>query len=179
MTVAAPGPDAIVVLAQVLLPYGVQGWVKLRTYSEAPDAVLDYPKWWIRPAGKATWSERALLAGRVHSGVVVAHLEGIDDRDAALAIRGAEIGVARAAMPPLRDDEFYWTDLIGFAVVNRDGVALGQVAGVQEFGAHPVLRVAPGGEARQAERLIPFVPAHVDRVDKAAGRIDVDWPQDF
>ena len=175
----ASRPEAIVVMAQVQAPFGVQGWIRIRPYSGAPDAMLDYKQWWLRPAGSESWREVARLGGRVHSGAVLAQLDGVATREDALALRGAEIGVPRAAMPALAQDEIYWADLVGLDVVNREGVALGQVVAVQEYGAHPVMRVAPESGEQRAERLIPFVAAHVDEVDMAAHRIVVDWQPDY
>lgn len=166
-------------MAQVLAPYGVQGWLRIRPFSDAPDAMLKHERWWLKPAGAGDWREVTRIGGRLHSGSVLAQLAGVETREAALALRGAEIGVPRVAMAPLAQDEIYWADLVGFEVVNRDGAVLGQVVAVQEYGAHPVLRVVPGGRDKRTERLIPFVPAHVDRVDAAARRIEVDWPADF
>jgi len=177
--VAAPLSGAIVVMARVLAPYGVNGWIKARPFSDAPDALLGHARWRLREAGSAHWREVAPLGARMHSGLILAQLATIDTREAALALCGAEIGVPREALPALEGGAVYWSDLIGLVVVNRAGIALGQVAEVQEYGAHPVLRVAPGPEERRAERLIPLVAAHVDRIDLAARRIDVDWQPDY
>jgi len=115
----------------------------------------------------------------LHSGALLVTLKGVDTRETALAMKGALVGVKRSALPVAGKDEYYWSDLTGFAVRNRDGVVLGEVSGLTEHGAHPLLRVArPAGEPG-TERLIPFVPAIVDRVDVAARRIDVDWGADF
>ena len=115
----------------------------------------------------------------MHSGVLLAALAGVDTREDALSLRGAEIGVPRAQLPRTKKGEIYWVDLEGLAVVNREGVVLGTVVEVVAHGAHPLLRVArPAGKAG-AERLIPYVPAIVDRVDVGARRIDVDWGEDF
>jgi len=107
---------------------------------------------------------------------VIATVQDIDDRDAAQALAGARVFVPRASFPTPDEGEFYWVDLIGLAVVNRGGVALGQVTGLIETGPHCVLRVQePGGH----ERLIPFVSAYVDAVDLPGRRIAVDWdPED-
>ena len=100
------------------------------------------------------------------------------DRTAAEALRGARIFIARSQFPPAGADEFYWADLIGLAVVNRDGVALGGVVGLIDTGPQSVLRVQP--EAVDAEEvLIPFVSAYVDAVDLPARRIVVDWGLDY
>jgi 16S rRNA processing protein RimM len=93
----------------------------------------------------------------------------------ALALKGFEVGVPRSALPSVQG-EIYWEDLKGLAVVNRSGVPLGEVVGVVEHGAHPVLRVAL--EAGP-ERLIPYVPAIIDRVDVDTRRIEVDWEADY
>ena len=169
----------MVVLAQVQAPYGVQGWVRIRSYSGEPDALLRYEKWWLRPAGSDSWREVARVDGRVHSGSVLALLDGIDTREQALALRGAEVGVPREAMPAPPPGEIYWADLVGLTVVNREGVALGQVVAIQEYGGHPVMRVAPAAEERRTERLIPYVTAHVDAIDLPARRIEVDWQPDY
>jgi 16S rRNA processing protein RimM len=112
---------------------------------------------------------------RPHGGSLVALLDGIGDREAALRCRGALVGVPRSALPPLHEGELYWADLEGLAVVNRDGIALGHVSGLIDTGAHAVLRVqAPGRD----ERLVPWVPAFIDDVDLAGRCIAVDWPAD-
>jgi 16S rRNA processing protein RimM len=105
---------------------------------------------------------------------VVARAQELPDRNAAEAMRGARILVSRASFPTPDADEFYWVDLIGLAVVNRDGVPLGTVTGLIETGPHCVLRLARA-EGEGAERLIPFVNAYVDRVDLGGRCIHVDW----
>jgi 16S rRNA processing protein RimM len=113
----------------------------------------------------------------------------IADRDAAEALKGVRVFVSRATFPAPDPDEFYWIDLIGLAVFNRDNAALGEVIGLIDTGPHCVLRVKPasaegeGGEAPAEpapdERLIPFVEAYVDSVDIAGRRIVVDWGLDY
>ena len=166
-------------MGQVLAPYGVWGWVKVRPYSAEPDAMLRHRLWRVRTATQPAWREMALLTGRTHADTVLAQLAGVDSREAALALRGAEVGVPRGELPAAADDEVYLADLVGLSVVNREGAQLGRVVAVQEFGAHPVLRVAPTGGGAKAERLIPFVAAVVDNVDLGAGRIDVAWGEDY
>jgi 16S rRNA processing protein RimM len=113
----------------------------------------------------------------------------IADRDAAEALKGVRVFVSRATFPAPDPDEFYWIDLIGLAVFNRDNAALGEVIGLIDTGPHCVLRVRPvsaegqGGEAPAEpaadERLIPFVEAYVDSVDIPGRRIVVDWGLDY
>jgi 16S rRNA processing protein RimM len=164
-------------MARVLGPYGIQGWIKARPYTASIAALLDYTTWWLAPARDAdAWREFVVRSARQHGDTLVAALEGVADREAALQWRGAWVAVPRSALPSPKAGEFYWSDLVGLAVVNRAGEALGRVKKVLETGAHPVLQVKSedGGE-----RLIPVVAAYVDAIDPAAGRITVDWPTDY
>jgi 16S rRNA processing protein RimM len=133
-----------------------------------------------RPVREASASLPPLLRiteAREHGDDVVASVRDISDRTGAEALRGARIFVARSSFPTAGNDEFYWVDLIGLQVFNREGVLLGEVLGLIDNGVHSVLQVRADPAA--AERLIPFVAAYVDRVDLAARRIDVDWGLDY
>jgi 16S rRNA processing protein RimM len=125
------------------------------------------------------WREGRVNGGRVHGRALIATLAGVETRDDALALRGAEIGVLRAALPRAKKNEIYWADLVGLEVRNRESKVLGAVVDVVTHGAHPILRVARPAGSVGGERLIPFVPAIVDRVDLDAARIDVDWGEDY
>ena len=164
-------------MGRVSAPYGVQGWVKVRTYTALPDGLLAYRAWWLATS-EGGWREFAVVQARVHAGAIVAQLEGLIEREAAAAWRGAAIGVPKASLPKLAAGEVYWADLVGLAVINRAGVTLGRVTAVLETGAHPVLRVA-STETGAAERLIPLVPAYVDWLDVAGARIVVDWQPEY
>jgi 16S rRNA processing protein RimM len=176
---AAPDADGIVVMGRVLAPFGVHGWLKLRPLSAAPDALLGHERWWFQRGPGVAWEARAALESKLHSDSLVARVEGIDSREAAMAWRGALVGVPRADLPAAATGEVYLADLVGLDVVNREGDALGVVAAVDDFGAHPVLRVRAGPAGGGRERLIPFVGAHVDDVDLASRRISVDWGSDY
>jgi len=140
-------------------------------------------------AARKTPAQKAALAAplpfalhvkgvRDQGDAVVALAPEVADRDAAEALKGARVFVSRAAFPAPDPDEFYWVDLIGLAVVNRESVALGTVVGLIDTGPHCVLRVQPE-DAKAEERLIPFVEAYVDSVDMPGRRILVDWGLDF
>ena len=174
-----PAGDAIVVLGDVVGAYGVHGALKVRPYTEVPDTLLQYSTWWVKPARDLQWRPLARRTGRMHSGALLAELSGIDSREAALALKGAEIGVPRAMLPAAGAGEIYVDALVGLTVVNRAGVVLGEVVEVVEHGAHPLLRVARPVGSPGAARLIPFVPAIVAEVDVDARRIEVDWGEDF
>ena len=163
-------------MGRVAAPYGVKGWLKVVPLTSELETLLDHPKWWLRKYGsEASWQAYDVEEGKQHGATLVVQLAGLADRDAAARISGSEIGIPRDALPAAREGEIYWSDLVGLAVKNRQGVMLGTVAEVQDFGAHPVLRVS--GEDKQ--HLIPFVAAYVDSVDADAKRIDVDWQPDY
>ncbi|MCC6531853.1 MAG: ribosome maturation factor RimM [Burkholderiales bacterium] len=159
-------------MGRILAPYGVRGWLKVQPQTEAIEGLLNYSPWWLQ--GEHDWQAYRLVEGRVQGAGLVVHLEGIADRDQAAVLRGASIAVARSALPAADEGEFYWCDLIGLAVVNREGVALGEVAEVFATGANDVLVVR--GER---ERLIPFAGPVVMQVDLDRARLLVDWGADY
>jgi 16S rRNA processing protein RimM len=116
---------------------------------------------------------------REQGDAVVATAHDIIDRNAAEALVGCSIWISRASFPTPGVDEFYWVDLIGLEVANREGVAMGTVLGLVETGPTCVLRVAPAGAKPTEEALIPFVAAYVDTVDLPGRRITVDWQADY
>ena len=164
--------DELVVMGRVAVPYGVHGWVKIQTFTEAVDSLLDYPVWWI--GAQDTWRECKVEEGKVHTNILVARLEGCTDRDLALALKGKQIAVPRSELPEPEEDEYYWSDLIGLEVRNLQQVEFGQVEDVFATGANDVLAVRG-----DRERLIPFVEQVVKEVDLARRHILVDWDADF
>jgi 16S rRNA processing protein RimM len=165
-------------MGRVIAPYGVQGWIKARALTALPDGLLAYRTWWLT-ASEDQWREFPVLDARMHANSLLARLEGLNRREDVAPWRGATIGVPRALLPALVAGEFYLTDLVGLTILNRTGETLGRVAGLLETGAHPVLRVASSDGVPGRERLIPLVPAYVDAIDLAGGRIVVDWQADF
>lgn len=180
-------PDDLVPVGHVSGAFGIQGWIKVRPYSEDADALLHARDWWLgMPDAAGGLREVELLQSKPHGEDVVARLMGVADRNAAEALQGATVQIRRSHFPPLDDDEFYWVDLIGLAVVNVREEPLGTVSGLIDNGAHPILRVeAPRQAAPEAEKktprelLIPFVDRFVQKVDQAAKKITVDWEADY
>ncbi len=161
-----------VILGRIVGLFGVKGWVKVHSYTEPREAILDYPDWLLRREGD--WQPVQLAEGRQHGKGVIARLQGIEDRDAAAELLGSDFGVERDSLPDAGDGHYYWADLEGLTVVRKDGTELGKVAYLMATGANDVL-VVDGA----AERLIPFVPGTVILdVDVAAGVIRVDWEWD-
>lgn len=113
--------------------------------------------------------------------VVVATAEGLEDRNAAEALKGARVYVSRSAFPTPDEGEFYWVDLIGLDVVNKEGEALGKVVDLLDTGPNSVLRLEgdAGEDGKPVERLIPFVSAFIVSVSLADRRIVADWGLDY
>ena len=187
-----PWPDDAVEVGRIVGAWGLKGWIKVQPFASDPQALFSTRRWFIKPpeegavrrpvaATTAPWPTfLKITEAKDHGDVVVALAQDVADRDRAEALRGARLFVARSSFPTPDADEFYWIDLIGLDVVNRDGERLGTVAGLIDTGPHSVLRVAPTpGAAETDERLIPFVGAYVDDVNLAERRITVDWGLDF
>ena len=195
MDAQAPAPathewpaDAVEV-ARIIDAFGVKGWIKLQPFASDPQALFSSRRWFLMPpvqaiGGAAIPPLLHITHAKTHSDTVVAAARELTDRDAAHALRGARVFVARSSFPTAAEDEFYWVDLIGADVFNREGQALGRVTALIDTGPHSVLcvrRTDAGADESDstAERLIPFVAAYVDRVDTAARRIEVDWGLDY
>ena len=161
-----------VVLGRISGLFGVRGWVKVYSYTEPREAVLNYDRWLL--SVKDGWQEAKVAEGQRHGKTVIVRIDGYDDRDEAASLIGTEIGVPRDEMPETGGDRYYWSDLEGLRVIHQDGTELGKVDHLLETGAHDVMVVK--GEQ---ERLIPFVMNKVIiNVDIDEGRIDVDWGWD-
>lgn len=159
-------------LGAVKALFGTRGWIKLHSETRPREGIFDYSRWLI--GARDDWHEHAVAEWRVQGSALIAKLDAINDRDAAAALIGREIAIDAGALPPAPAGSYYWRDLIGLEVVNRDGVALGVVKSLLETGSSDVLRVR--GER---ERLIPFVQGlYVLDVDAKARRIIVDWQPD-
>jgi 16S rRNA processing protein RimM len=161
-----------VILGRISGLFGVQGWVKVYSYTEPREAVLNYDRWLL--SGKDGWQTATVADGQRHGKTIIARIEGFVDRDQAATLIGSEIGIPRDEMPETDDDQYYWSDLEGLRVLHRDGTELGTVEYLLETGANDVMVVK--GEL---ERLIPFVMGKVVLgVDLDRGEIEVDWEWD-
>lgn len=167
-------------MGRIVAPFGIKGWVKIHVETAQIDSLSEYPFWWISSKDKnAGWRQVKPAETRPHGEYLAARLEGVVERDAALALKGLEVAVQRADMPKPAQGEFYWTDLIGLKVVNRDRHGFGQVASLIATGANDVLVVQQDKDGDKRETLIPFIAGVIDTVDLAAGEIVVDWGADY
>jgi len=162
----------LIVLGKISAPFGVRGWSKVTSFTEPPEGILEYKSWSVVKNGSARTLK--VLQGKPHGKFMVAQFEGIEDRDAAALLTHAEVQVQRDQLPE-SDDGHYWADLIGLAVVTKDGVKLGTVDSLMETGANDVL-VVKG----DSERLVPWIENEVIvKVDLDGRVITVDWDPDF
>ncbi len=159
-------------MGQVTAPFGVQGWIKVRVYTQKLDSLIDFPIWHVRE--NKSWHTYSVLQASVHGNILIAHLAACNDREAAVSLKGCDIAVPRSALPAAGPDEYYWADLIGLRVVNSQDELLGTVAEVVTTGANDVL-VVEGDR----QRLLPFISHVVIQVDLKAALIRVDWEADF
>jgi 16S rRNA processing protein RimM len=169
---AGTPPESLVVMGRITVPFGIKGWVKVHPYTETPDSLLAYSKWWI--GDESGWQELAVEKSEVHHESVAAKLAGCNDREAAALYRGRQIAIAREAFPAAGENEFYWADLIGLSVVNEQDEDFGKVSEVFKTGANDVL-VVDGDR----QRLIPFLESVVKTVDLQGRVIRVDWGLDY
>jgi 16S rRNA processing protein RimM len=167
MTVSGES-SSLIELGVVGAPFGVRGWVKLRSFTDPPDRLFQHRRVQLGLGG--SWTAYRIEATGRSGGQLTAKLSGVEDRDQAQALRGAKVGVPRSELPPRDDKDFYRADLIGCEVVNVKGVRLGAVAHFVESPAQ-VLMVVRG----EREYWVPAVPQHLRRVDLAARRVVVDW----
>lgn len=169
-----------VTLGKVGAVYGIKGWLKIHSFTDDQEAILDYFPWSLKLGNKIQSVE--ITDWRKHNNGLVVKVAGIDDRDVAQKLVGAEIFVSEDALSDLPEGEFYWRDLIGMSVVTDKGYDLGQVSDIMETGANDVLVVKANlkdGFGKK-ERLIPYL---IDQVILSVStenkQICVDWDPGF
>jgi 16S rRNA processing protein RimM len=182
-------PDAIEV-GRIADAWGIKGWFKVIPYSASPEALFSSKRWFLLPPEKRAGvvAKEPLFNGtqqikiriaKEHSDGVVAQADGVDDRNTAELLKSCRIFIGRSSFPSAAKDEYYWVDLIGCAVVNREGVALGVVKDLMATGPQAVIVAERDVEGKAVETLIPFVDAYVDSVSLSDKRITVDWQLDY
>ena len=179
--------DAIQV-GRIADAWGLKGWFKVLPHSADPEALFSSKRWYLQPTerGKAAFAGTQLMRireAKVHSDIIVAVAHDMEDRDIAEALKGSRIFIPRSSFPTPELDSYYWVDLLGLSVVNREGVALGIVKDLMATGPQTVLvieftELVEGIEKTQ-ERMIPFVSHFVDDVNLPEKCITVDWQPDY
>jgi 16S rRNA processing protein RimM len=155
--------------------YGVRGWVRISPHSPSADVLRSTRRWWL--LGGEAARELHVSAVRRQGALLVAKWDGCDSPEAAEALKGAAIAVARGDFPPLGGREYYWVDLIGLQVVNRCNRSLGVVKGLRSSAAHDLLEIEPAWQG--PEILVPVVADFIDGIDPDAGTIRVNWEPEW
>ena len=162
-------------LGRLGAPYGTKGWLHVDSYTDPPDGLLKFREWALRLASGEQVT-RQVAGGRSHGRGLVVQLDGVLSREAAAALTGAIVEVERAALPPAGEHQYYRADLMGFAVRNLEGVALGTVSHFVDAPAGAVMVAKePGGR----EHWVPASPKHLRTVDLTGRIIVVDWPAEL
>ena len=190
---STPSLNDLIELGAISEAQGLRGQVKVRPHSSDPVALLSSKTVWLSliprrdlnvagslssQGSKASLTEYKVKGAKIHSGNVVMTLDGVDDRDQALALKGARILVARDAFPKVGKDDYYWVDLIGCHAINLQKESLGEVIDVTENGAHGVIAIGDLAK-KEARYLVPFVKEVVQSVDLPNKVITLDWQLDW
>jgi 16S rRNA processing protein RimM len=178
MTATTAAADDYLVIGKIFSVHGVRGEVKVYSFTDPIDNLLDYSNWTLRRGSEVRQVE--LASGRLQNKVLVVKLKGLDDREEARLLSGFEICVLRSLLPDLTDGEYYWYQLEGLKVIDQLGQLLGTVHHLLETGANDVMVVkACTGSLDDRERLLPYTEQCVLAVDLAAGEMRVEWDADF
>jgi 16S rRNA processing protein RimM len=157
-------PENLIPYGRVAGSYGVRGWMKVVV--DDPALLAAQPAWWLDGA------ERRVEATRIHSGTLLAKLEGIGAPEVARKFKGKPVRIPR---PDPGKGRYYWSDLLGLEVVNAQGIVLGVVKGMFSNGAHDVMELSG-----DKPRLLPWVQGVVvKKVDLPERRIEVEWGADW
>ena len=179
--------DAIQV-GRIADAWGLKGWFKVLPHSADPEALFSSKRWYLQPTerGKPAFDGTQLMRireAKVHSDTIVAVAHEMEDRDIAQALKGSRIFIPRSSFPTPELDSYYWVDLMGLNVVNREGIVLGVVKDLLSTGPQTVLVIeydeTVEGLQKTQERMIPFVSHYVDDVNLSEKRITVDWQPDY
>lgn len=153
--------------------FGIKGWVKIKADTEYVDSLLDYSKWQLRKNQHILTLE--LESSKIIGDELQIKFKGIDDRDAAMQLRGYTIEIAREEFAPTEENEYYWTDLIGMCVQNQNDEILGTVQNLMQTGAHDILVI----DGAHGQKLIPFIEHYILSVNMSARLIIADWGLDY
>jgi 16S rRNA processing protein RimM len=148
--------------------YGIQGWLKLCSFTELPASILQYKNWYIQEDND--WQLIKLEASRVYSNKIIVKLAGLDNPEEARLLTGKKIAVLRSALPRLKNNEYYWRDLEGLTVINQNDVLLGKVSYILETGSNDVLVIKGDKEC-----AIPYLSDVIHSIDLKNQVIRVNW----
>lgn len=162
-----------VIIGRFGAPFGVKGWIKLISFTDPIENILDYQPWLLQ--SNQGWRKITLEDGKPHGNTMIVKLSGCDDRDVAQTYTNKEIAIERDQLPPPQANEYYWLDLVGMDVVNKQGEHFGKVSEVTATGANDVLIIKNDNKTT----LIPFIKQVIVEVNANKNQIIVDWGIDW
>ena len=173
-----------VVIGRIGAVYGVKGWLKIQSYTENPEDIFSYSPWYLQTVAARQQSEQTVKIAewRRHNKGLIALIDGVKDREGASRFTGMEVSISADELPAIAEDEFYWRDLIGMQVKNKQGYDMGVVEQIMPTPANDVLVVKANSNDAfgKSERLIPFIQSeNILNVDREQQLLQVDWPADF
>lgn len=149
-------------------PYGLQGWIKVNSYTRPTDNIVNYQPWLLEVKG--TYQPVTIAAHKVHGKSIIVQVEGCNDRETAANYTNINIAISRQQLPELAQNEYYWSDLEGLTVINHDNARLGVIDHIMSTGANDVLVVK--GERVHA---IPYLDDVIVNIDLNEGTMHVRW----
>tara|TARA_B110000196_G_C20903115_1_gene546872 strand:+ start:80 stop:583 length:504 start_codon:yes stop_codon:yes gene_type:complete len=165
--------EDFVVMGRIGGSFGIKGWLKLQVFSEEIDTLGKYKNWYLSNDEK-NWKLTKVEQYKISTNKVSVKFYDVDDRTTSDPYKGYLVGVPRDSLPKLKENEYYWNDLIGYKVINLQDILLGQVDTFLETGANDVI-VVEGSK----QRLIPYTPSTIIKIDKKQQKIAVDWDENF
>jgi 16S rRNA processing protein RimM len=155
-------------------PFGVKGWIKVISFTQPAEQILSYLPWFFFKGGRK--QEIKEVNAQLHGKNLILQLEQSQDRESAKTFTNLEIYIDRSQLPALSNEEYYWIDLVGLAVINKEAVELGRITSVFATGSNDVIVVrAEDGK----ERYIPYLTDVVLEVNLDQKTVMVDWDADF
>lgn len=168
-------PAKNIIVGRIIGVHGIRGQVKVYSDCRPRESIFHYRHFSATKDNHEPLILK-LLRGTRSGKNLIAHFSGIDEREQAAALTGYILCINRNQLPALKNDEYYWTDLIGLKVQNRQGIILGEVQELFETGANDVLVIRD----QQEEILIPFIQkTYIEKIDLNTGMMFVDWEKDW
>ncbi len=159
-----------IVVGKIGSTYGIQGWLKIFSFTEVIADILAYDPWYLEEGN--TWKSIQVKSSREHGKCVVAQFAGCNNPEQARLLTGKKIAIKRSQLPALENNEYYWSDLIGLTVIDQHGETLGKVLYLIETGANDVFVIENKGK----EHAIPYLPGKViTSIDLANRLMLVNW----
>ncbi|MBC8493403.1 MAG: ribosome maturation factor RimM [Candidatus Thioglobus sp.] len=161
--------------------FGVQGWVKIFSYSHPRKNILTYKPWHVQVDG--VWTTLEMVKGREQGKTIVAQLKGVNDREVARGYIGTELYIERSQLPKLPEGKYYWDELTDLEVINTNGIVLGRIAYMVDTGSNSVMVINAEKESSSSknnkEHWVPYMEPFLISIDMDARQVLVDWDEDF